>query len=93
MATNGYPTIGSELVELVETMRAAQIKYFDMIMEREGRKSDHERRRALQAAKAAERKVDEWIANYHAELQAYQRAMKKQQTDEEPGLYDATKTE
>ncbi len=89
MATNRYPTIASDFVELVENCRQEQKKYYEMLTDRKNRFSAHETRRQLQHMESAERKVDVWLVGYHVELEAYERAMKNLRTDELPGLYDA----
>ena len=91
MATNQHPIIDNEIIELVETMRQAQVKYFEMARDRSGKYQEHQKRRALQAMQTAEHKVDVFLANYKAESVIYQRLMDSVRTDEIPGLYNAAK--
>jgi len=76
-----------DLVGLVDTMRQAQQKYFAMVTDRDGSYTQHQERRALQAAKTAEQRLDEWLARYHRERAAYDTAMEQRRTDEVPGQY------
>lgn len=92
-------TIDSRLVDVVRTMRQAQKQYFEMANDRTGKYSQHQRTRALQAAKVAEKRVDEWIQSFLKESRAWYAEQSdytaeelptqlKMHTDEEPGLYD-----
>ncbi len=88
MATNNGPTITNDIIVLLEEMRSAQREWEDLVNDRDGKATQHQIRRSLQAKKSIEHKVDVWLANYQAELQSYLRAMEAHKTDEIPGLYE-----
>jgi hypothetical protein len=85
------PTITNELVDLVETMRQAQKHYDELINDREGRATQHQVRRAEQAKRDAETRVDAFLISYHLEMKKYLAHFDGVRTDEMPGFYDATK--
>jgi len=89
MATPNLPMVTGELANLVETMRKAQVEYDKLINDRDSNFGQHAVRRADQARKAAEQKVDLWLLSYFAELKKYQQAFEPKKTDELPGMYTA----
>ena len=89
MATPNLPMVTGELANLVETMRKAQVEYDKLINDRDSNFGQHAVRRADQARKAAEQKVDLWLLSYFAELKKYKQAFEPKKTDELPGMYTA----
>lgn len=87
MAIPNLPKVTSEIVDLVETMRQAQKEYFKLASDRESNATQHQLRRALQDAKATEKKVDDWLERYRAEARAWYAAQGDYKTDELPGQY------
>jgi hypothetical protein len=87
MATLNSPTITTELVDLVEAMRKAQIECDKLINDRDANFGQHAVRRAEQARKAEEQKVDKYLATYRAELAKYVQKFEPQETNELSGLY------
>jgi hypothetical protein len=88
MATVNFPMVTGELANLVETMRKAQIEYDKLINDRDSNFGQHAVRRADQARKVAEQKVDLWLVSYFAEVKKYVKAFEPKETNELPGLYD-----
>ena len=89
MATDKYfPTVTSDFVDLVETMRRADDYYLEMIMDRDGKFTQFQERRAAQAAKVARDRVDQWIAQYRKDLKAYVQAFEARKTDETQGTFN-----
>ena len=87
MATPNFPRITSELVDLVETMRQAQIHLDELNDKHSDAVSQHQIRRAEQACRAASAKVDLWLLSYHADVKKYIAWAGTKKTDEQPGLY------
>lgn len=87
------PTVTNELVDLVETMRQTQLHYEKLINTRDQYVSQHQVRRAEQAKKAAEDRVDLWTVSYRAEMKKYLQMAKALRTDELPGFYSAKKVD
>jgi hypothetical protein len=77
-----------QLVGLVETMRQAQIKFFEISNDRTGKYHPHQRTRALQAARVAEQRVDAWLVEYHEAERKLAAWVGERKTDEQLGLYD-----
>lgn len=88
MANLNSPTISNELVDLVETMRQAQIHYDQMVDDREGEFTQHQVRRAKQVRDVEQQKVDKYLLRYRAELKKYAQAFEPKETNELPALYD-----
>ena len=77
-----------ELVALVETMRQAQVRFFEISNDRTGKYQPHQRTRALQAAKVAETRVDAWLVLYREEVRRLEKWEESVRTDELKGLYN-----
>ncbi len=85
--------MNEEFVGLVIAMREAQRNYFELATHLDGCTRAHQLRRALQAAKAAEQKVDAWIQQYLAErvqLEIWTRGVKG---SESPAAYNVAREE
>lgn len=85
-----YQISTTEFVDLVQTMRKVQKEYFAMVTER-GQYTQHQRTRVLQAAKAAERKVDAWIEKHLKESRDFYAAQGDYSATELPGIYKEAK--
>lgn len=88
MSEQNKQDCGIDFVDLVEACRQAQRIYFEIVMDRDRRFSQHQERRALQAAKALEMRVDAWIEQYRKERAMLQKWTAASKTDELPGLYE-----
>jgi len=91
MATQNFPTISNEFVDLVETMRKAQLSYDKLFNDRDAHPTQHQIRRAEQARKDAEQKVDVMLVSYRIEVRKFTAWSGEKRTDQQPGLYAASK--
>lgn len=82
------PLIDGEFVILVETMRLAQVAYFEAANRAIGMDGSVQRRRLLNEAKRLERLVDSKVAAFVAEVKRLDQYTGRIKGSEMPGVYN-----
>ena len=85
-----FPAITTDVIELVEEVRAAQKGYFELATGKDAGRNRHAITRALQRAKVAEAKLDGWLIQYRKDEAAWVKWHEAKKHSEQLAMYDVT---